>query len=109
MLRLLTITILLYSIGTVSAFALDLTEAKNQGIVGEQPDGYLGAVNKTPSDEVEVLINDINNKRRAKYQEISARNGQPLSVVEKLAAGKALAHAKSGHYLKKDGNWTKKK
>lgn len=34
------------------AWALNLDEAKHQGLVGEQADGYLGIVTSAPSAEV---------------------------------------------------------
>lgn len=35
-----------------AAHALDLDAAKQQGLVGEQTDGYVGAVSASPSAEV---------------------------------------------------------
>ena len=40
-----------------AAFALDLDSAKSQGLVGEQPNGYLGVV-KATSEAVE-LVSDV--------------------------------------------------
>ncbi len=108
MLKISIMTIVLYAIGTTSAFALDLAGAKNSGVVGEQPDGYLGSVASAPSAEIQALIKDINSKRKAVYEKISTRNKQSISVVEKLAASKAASKAKVGHYLKQNGKWVKK-
>lgn len=93
----------------ITALALDLDQAKKDGLVGERPDGYLGSVKESPSSDVTALIKDINNKRRAKYQEISRGNGQPLNVVEKLATKKVFESLESGEYfLDPAGNWQKK-
>ena len=90
-----------------SAFALDLDMAKAQGLVGEQRDGYLGAVKA--GGEVDALIADINAKRRAEYARIAAGNGQPVATVEKLAASKAFQMTKPGHYIMDAGGaWVKK-
>ncbi len=59
-----------------AAFALDLDSAKSQGLVGEQPNGYLGVV-KATSEAVE-LVSDVNEKRRQAYQRIARENGISL-------------------------------
>jgi uncharacterized protein YdbL (DUF1318 family) len=99
---------LLISLFFVSiSFALDLDTAKNSGLVGEKTDGYLGSV--TNSAEVNALVNDINQKRKIKYQEIAKTNGTDLKSVEMLAGKKAYENTKKGHYVLTDGNsWIKK-
>lgn len=90
-------------------FALDLQEAKNQGLVGEMPTGYLGSVSANPSEDVQALIADINGKRNAKYQQLAKSQGVPLEAVEKLAGEKAFEKTASGHYVKlPGGSWQKK-
>lgn len=104
-------TILFLSLTTLPflSFALDLDSAKKKGMVGEKEDGYIGAVSESPSDDVKALIEDINNKRREKYQDISRSNGQPLNVIEKLTAQKIYERLESGEYYVDDsGKWTKK-
>ncbi|MFZ4125970.1 MAG: YdbL family protein [Rickettsiales bacterium] len=91
----------------VQAFALSLDEAKAQGLVGERVDGYLGPV--VESGEVVTLVKDINNQRRAEYARIAAGNGQPLDVIQKLAAQKAYEKTPSGFYVQSpQGGWVKK-
>lgn len=90
-----------------AAFALDLNSAKAQGLVGEKRDGYLGAV--TGNAEAQALADAINAKRKQEYQSIAAQNGQPLNVVEKLAASKAYEMTPKGQYLMDAGGaWVKK-
>ncbi|MBN8543750.1 MAG: YdbL family protein [Alphaproteobacteria bacterium] len=89
------------------AFAMSLDEAKAQGLVGERVDGYLGPV--VESAEVIALVKDINNQRRAEYARIAAGNGQPLDVIQKLAAQKAYEKTPSGFYVQNtSGAWVKK-
>lgn len=89
--------------------ALELQEAKDKGLVGEMANGYLGSPQSSPSAEVVALMEDINAKRKEKYQEIAAAQSIPLSAVEKLAGGKAFSKTESGHYIKSpDGGWQKK-
>ena len=52
-----------------SAWAIDIRDAKDQGLVGEANSGYIAAVQSTSSAEVRALIADVNNKRKAKFAE----------------------------------------
>jgi len=45
---------------------------RSQGLVGEEPDGYLGIVG-TPTPDLERVVNDINLRRRAHYTAEAAR------------------------------------
>ena len=56
------------------SWGLTLEEAKTQGVVGEQPNGYLGVVQSGASAEVQALVNDVNRKRRHMYEDIAHRN-----------------------------------
>ena len=89
------------------AFALSLEEAKQQGLVGEQPDGYLGA--RSGDGAVAALVADINAKRKEQYKQIAAKNGTPVGAVEALAGTKAIDKTDKGMYVRsKDGTWIKK-
>lgn len=88
------------------ALALGLDEAKDQGLVGEKDNGYLGVV--VNQQDVLSLIEDINAKRKAVYLKLAEKNGISLQQVEKLAALKAYDKTQSGHYLWTDGQWVKK-
>lgn len=88
-------------------FAIDLQSAKDQGVVGETPSGYLAAV-KSPSPEVSALIESINSKRKIKYQEIATRNNTSLQSVEQLAGKKAIEKSAPGSYVKAGGSWQQK-
>ena len=91
----------------LSAWSIDLAAAKQQGLVGEQANGYLGAVT-TPSAEVRALVKDVNAKRRAKYQQIATKNNISMTDVEALAGQKALEKTAPGNYIKPAGSWRKK-
>jgi uncharacterized protein YdbL (DUF1318 family) len=85
---------------------LDLDSAKSQGLVGENANGYIGAVQS--SGEVNTLVNSINAQRKAKFQEIATRNNTSLDAVEKLAGKKAIEKSEPGSYIKLGGTWQKK-
>ena len=90
-------------------WAISLQEAKAQGLVGEQANGYLGLVKSGASAEVKTLMNEINVKRKQEYQGIARRNNTELNVVEALAGKKAIERTPPGQYVKlPSGQWVKK-
>lgn len=88
------------------AAALDLQDAKSQGLVGEAPSGYLETVKSTP--ETKQLIKEINAKRKEHYQAIAKKNNTSLDSVEKMGGKKTLKKTPAGQYIKTDGKWKKK-
>lgn len=101
---LIFVAVLVFSI---QAMALGLDAAKQQGLVGEQPSGYLGVVKATP--KAVQLASEINKKRRQAYQRIAGKNGITVDQVERLAGQKAIKKTESGDYIKTpNGQWVKK-
>ena len=89
------------------AFAIDLDAAKRQGLVGEQPDGYIGAVRQTP--EAVELVRTVNAQRRQGYQDLAKRNGVSVDSVAGLAGRKLIARAAPGEYVRDDaGRWVRR-
>lgn len=100
------LAVLLLGFGSL-ALALDLDTAKAQGLVGEQPDGYLGVVQTTPA-AVELAAN-INAQRRAAYERIARDNGIPVNQVAALAGQKAIERTARGGYVRTPGGqWVRK-
>lgn len=89
------------------ALAIDLESAKRQGLVGEQPDGYLGAVR--PSPEAAELVRSVNEQRRQSYQDLAKRNGLSVDSVATLAGRKLMDRAAPGEYVKDaSGRWVRR-
>jgi hypothetical protein len=88
---------------SVSAFSLTLHEAKERGLVGEQPNGYLGIVSDTQG--VSALVADINQKRKEAYQDIAKRNQTSVEAVEVLAGQKAIEKTPKGQFIKTPAGW----
>ncbi|MEQ8858085.1 MAG: YdbL family protein [Pseudomonadales bacterium] len=108
-LRTVVLALLLAVAGAaVAAQALDLDDAKAQGLVGETLEGYLAAVNDRPAPAVAALVGDINAKRRVEYQRIARDNGIDLAQVEALAAKKAIEKTRPGGWVRVDGSWRQK-
>ncbi|WP_256261020.1 YdbL family protein [Shewanella sp. NIFS-20-20] len=92
---------------SVSAWAMDLTEAKTNGYLGEQRNGYLGLVK--PNPEAETIMQQVNAKRLAAFTNIAKQNGISADDVATLAAEKAIQAAASGTYIQgSNGQWLKK-
>jgi uncharacterized protein YdbL (DUF1318 family) len=76
------------------AMALDLQQARSQGIIAEQPNGYITVVKDSP--EARSLVHEVNYARQQEYQRISEQNGQPIDVVAAIAAQQIAEKTKSG-------------
>jgi uncharacterized protein YdbL (DUF1318 family) len=83
-----------------------LSAAKTQGLVGEQPDGYLGVVTK--SGNADEIVKFINNARRAEYQRVAKENAIALPDVEAIAGQKAMEKTPAGQYVQVNKKWMKK-
>ena len=101
---------LLLSVGLSSlALAVTLDEAKAQGLVGEQMDGYIGAVVPNPSAEVRTLITTTNDGRGKVYADLAQRNSITIEAVGILSAEKLRASDASGEYVQlESGQWQRK-
>ncbi|WP_432464206.1 YdbL family protein [Agarivorans sp. QJM3NY_33] len=89
---------------SLSVSAMDLDDAKAKGWVGEQTNGLLGIVSHRA--EVSDLVNNINQQRLAKYQQIARENGLSEQQVAILAGKKAIERSQSGHYIQSPaGTW----
>lgn len=90
-----------------AALALDLDGAKAQGLVGEQPNGYLGVVKATP--EAVELAQDINTRRRQAYERIARENGVTIDQVATMAGQRAISRAEAGTYIRTpEGQWVER-
>ena len=101
------LVLLLSLLMSFSAFALDLSEAKELGLIGEKKNGLLGVVKE--SSEVAVLVKDINEKRLVEYKKIAAKNSMTLEQVAILAGEKTISKTPAGQYIENSsGQWVVK-
>ncbi len=92
---------------TSAAWAIDLSEARTKGFVGETKAGYVEKLGG--GADVAAMVADVNAKRLAEYKRISKENGQPVDVVAKLAVNQIAGGLPSGaKYQDANGNWQKK-
>ena len=91
------------------AWAIDLREAKEQGLVGEAVTGYLAAVESPVSDEVRALIEDVNEKRLAEFERTAAKTNTTVLQVSHRFYELAVERTAPGHYYQdENGRWVKK-
>jgi uncharacterized protein YdbL (DUF1318 family) len=88
--------------------ALDLDTARAQGLVGEQSDGYVGAVSASAGGDVKALVAEVNGKRRAAYADIAKKNGTAPDAVAALSGQKLIERAPAGQWIYDKGRWTQK-
>lgn len=98
---------------SVPALAMGLDEAKaqldsakQQGLVGETPTGYLEVVR--PENQASDIVEAINQARRQEYARIAEKHDIPVAQVETVAGKKAMEKTPSGQFIQVDGAWVKK-
>jgi uncharacterized protein YdbL (DUF1318 family) len=95
------------SLFSTSALALTLTEARQQGRVGETLNGYLAPM--TQDKDTLALVKKINDARSESYQQLADSNNLPVEDVAKMAGKKLVERAQPGEYVKGlNGKWLKK-
>lgn len=103
-----TLCVVCLALSATPASAADLGQAKAAGYVGEQVDGYLGLVRPDAPGDVKALVQDVNRKRRAEYEQIAGKNGVAVDQVARLTAEKVIRQAAPGHYVQTPSGWKKR-
>ena len=92
-----------------NAWAIDIHDAKAQGLVGEANTGYIAAVQSPASAEVRALIADVNGKRKTHFEETARKTGTTVAQVANRFYELALQKTSPGHfYQDSNGRWKKK-
>ena len=79
--------------------------ARQQGLVGEKMDGYLGYVGSPPPG-LRGIVEDINIKRKAVYADKARANNATLEEYALTAGCLAIARTSPGEkYQAPDGTW----
>lgn len=107
--RLLASGLALMMLLALPALAETLDGARAKGLIGERPDGYVGAV-VSPTADIQALITKVNAQRRTKYEQIAKQKGVPVEQIGALTAEKIVQdNLQSGwYYMDAGGNWAKK-
>jgi hypothetical protein len=113
MIKNIFIALAIASLAIVSAPAAhagdpQLEAAISAGEVGERIDGYLGVVGSADPAVVRK-VQEINNKRRALYEQLSQQTGTTVAQVARVTGEKQIARIGSGqYYMDESGAWVKK-
>jgi uncharacterized protein YdbL (DUF1318 family) len=98
---------LLLSTIAFSAWAISLDDAKQQGLVGEMSNGYLGLIIDSP--DAKSLVTSVNEKRKSIYMNLARTNKITMQQVTALAGKKAYDKTQPGHFIQNSaGQWVKK-
>jgi len=100
---------ILLALSMQTAWAIDLDDAKAQGLVGEANTGYLAAVQQPASAEVKALIASVNDKRRMQFERTAEKTNTTLLQVSNRFYELAVEKTRPGHYYQdRSGRWQKK-
>ena len=92
-----------------NAWAIDIGDAKAQGLVGEANSGYLAAVQSPASAEVRALIAEVNAKRKESFEDTAQKTGATVAQVAFRFYELAVQRTAAGHYYQDaSGRWQKK-
>ncbi len=92
-----------------NAWAIDIRDAKSQGLVGEANTGFIAALHAPASAEVRALIADVNTKRKARFNETARKTGATQAQVANRFYELAVQKTASGNYYQdSSGHWKKK-
>ncbi len=81
---------------------------KDQGVLGENNQGYLEARSK--NEDAEKVAKEENDDRKKVYEAIGKKNNSTAENVGKLRAEKIAERSAKGHWIQdKEGNWSQKK
>lgn len=86
----------------------DVEAAKQAGVVGENHEGYL-EIRGDVSDIVRRKVQDVNNQRRAAYEDIAQKTGAPVAYVAAETARKQFDKLDEGEVFRTEsGEWKQK-
>jgi uncharacterized protein YdbL (DUF1318 family) len=92
-----------------NAWAIDIRDAKEKGLVGEGNSGFIAAVQTPASAEVRALIVDVNNKRKKQFEATARKTGATIIQVANRFYEIAVQRTAPGHYYQDaSGKWKKK-
>ncbi|NBX92368.1 MAG: DUF1318 domain-containing protein [Proteobacteria bacterium] len=85
----------------------EIIDLKDKGLIGEQPDGYLGVVKD--QDGAAAIVAAENADRREEYNKRAKSQGQTVEVFGKVIGGAKTRDEKSGRFVRDGaGTWLKK-
>jgi uncharacterized protein YdbL (DUF1318 family) len=78
------------------------------GTVGERIDGYLGVVGEVDASTARK-VKEINNKRRAAYEQLASETDTTVAQVARVVGEKQIEKLESNQYfMPESGTWQRK-
>lgn len=92
-----------------SALAINLQQAKQQGLIGEAKNGFIAVIKSDNNADINHLITTVNNHRKDTYHAISLSHNLSLLEVKQRAYHKAIEKTQPGNFYQDNtGSWKKK-
>jgi uncharacterized protein YdbL (DUF1318 family) len=84
--------------------------ARASGVIGERIDGYLGVVVTSADPEIVRKVQDLNNRRRAAYEQMAQDTGATVQQVARVTGERLIAErVQSGQFfMDESGTWQRK-
>lgn len=96
------------AVPSASAIEPEIAAAIESGEVGERIDGYLGVIGSADAAIVRK-VQEINNKRRAHYEQVAADTGTTIEQVARVTGEKLIAKSPAGSMIMDaSGQWVTK-
>jgi uncharacterized protein YdbL (DUF1318 family) len=78
---------------------MSLDQAKAAGLVGERPDGLVGAVDGAGGTDIQALVDGVNTQRLEHYAAIAAGNNSTVEAVQAVAGAELIERTPPGQYV----------
>jgi hypothetical protein len=110
LLRILAAALVALALGAGPAAAqMGLDQAKDQGLVGERPDGLVGVVDASAGVDIRALVDAVNRQRLDRYAAIAAETGSTIEEVQAVAGAQLVDRTPRGQYvMDAGGGWFRK-
>jgi uncharacterized protein YdbL (DUF1318 family) len=85
-----------------------LEQAKEDGVIGEQANGYLGFVKGSGPADIKKAMNEVNSQRKKVYQESAAKKGTDAKTFAAVVGKRQMDKEPKGRWIKTDKGWVQK-
>ena len=86
-----------------------LEQAKKDGVIGEQADGYLGFVKGSGPADVKKAMGEVNTQRKKVYKDSAAKKGSDAKTFARVVGKRQMDKEPKGRWIKTDKGWVQKK
>jgi uncharacterized protein YdbL (DUF1318 family) len=85
-----------------------LEQAKKNGVIGEQADGYLGFVKGGGPADVKSAMDKVNAKRKKVYQDSAAKKSTDAKTFATVVGKRQMDKEPKGNWIKTGKGWVQK-